>query len=68
MDGCYEINGRKYIVDYKTSNHVTFRYFLQIAAYRYILREELTNNVLFNRFYKLCNIFLNKKEYHIRNI
>ena len=41
MDGYYEINGRKYIVDYKTSNHVTFRYFLQIAAYRYILREEL---------------------------
>lgn len=41
MDGLYKINGKKYIVDYKTSNHVTFRYFLQIAAYRYILREEL---------------------------
>ena len=41
MDGLYEINGKKYIVDYKTSNHVTFRYFLQIAAYRYILRTEL---------------------------
>lgn len=41
MDGLYEINGKKYIVDYKTSNHVTFRYFLQVAAYRYILKTEL---------------------------
>ena len=41
MDGLYEINGKKYIVDYKTSNHVTFRYFLQVAAYRYILKNEL---------------------------
>ena len=40
IDGLYEINGKKYIVDYKTSNHITFRYLLQIAAYRYILREE----------------------------
>lgn len=40
MDGMYEINGKKYIVDYKTSNHVTFRYFLQVAAYRYILKNE----------------------------
>lgn len=39
LDGLYEINGKKYIIDYKTSNHVTFRYLLQIAAYRYMLRE-----------------------------
>lgn len=39
LDGLYEINGKLYIVDYKTSNHVTYRYFLQIAAYRYMLRE-----------------------------
>ena len=41
LDGLYEINGKKYLVDYKTSNHVTFKYCLQAAAYRYMLREIL---------------------------
>lgn len=41
MDGLYDINGKKYLVDYKTSNHITFNYCLQLAAYRYILRTEL---------------------------
>ena len=39
LDGLYEINGKKYLIDYKTSNHITFRYCLQLAAYRYMLRE-----------------------------
>lgn len=39
LDGLYNINGRNYIVDYKTSNHVTYNYCLQIAAYIYMLRE-----------------------------
>lgn len=38
LDGLYEINGKIYLVDYKTSNHVTYKYFLQLAAYRYMLR------------------------------
>ena len=41
LDGFYKINGKKYLVDYKTSNHVSFRYVLQLAAYRYMLRTEL---------------------------
>ena len=41
MDGLYEINNKKYIVDYKNSNHVTYKYFLQVAAYRYILKNEM---------------------------
>jgi hypothetical protein len=41
LDGLYEINGKIYLVDYKTSNHITFRYILQLAAYRYMLRTEL---------------------------
>lgn len=40
LDGLYEINGKLYLVDYKTSNHITFKYCLQLAAYRYILRTE----------------------------
>lgn len=41
LDGLYEINGKIYLVDYKTSNHITFKYVLQLAAYRYMLRTEL---------------------------
>lgn len=41
LDGLYEINGKIYLVDYKTSNHITFKYILQLAAYRYMLRTEL---------------------------
>lgn len=41
LDGLYRINGKIYLIDYKTSNHITYRYCLQLAAYRYMLREEL---------------------------
>lgn len=41
LDGLYKINGKTYLIDYKTSNHVTFNYCLQLAAYRYMLREIL---------------------------
>lgn len=41
LDGLIKINGKIYLVDYKTSNHVTYRYCLQAAAYRYMLRETM---------------------------
>lgn len=41
LDGLYKINGKIYLVDYKTSNHVTVNYTLQLAAYRYLLWELL---------------------------
>lgn len=41
LDGLYEINGKTYLIDYKTSNHITFNYWLQLSAYRYMLRTEL---------------------------
>ncbi len=31
------INGELYLVDFKTSNHMTYKYFIQLAAYYYIL-------------------------------
>ena len=37
LDGLYELNGKLYIVDYKTSNHITSNYCLQIAAYDFML-------------------------------
>lgn len=33
------VNGRNYIVDYKTSNHMSYRYFLQLSAYKYVLEN-----------------------------
>lgn len=39
-DMLIEINGKLWLVDFKTSNHVTMNYFLQLAAYRYILWTE----------------------------
>lgn len=34
-----KINGQVYLTDFKTSNHVGYRYFLQLSAYRYMLEN-----------------------------
>ena len=34
-----KINSKVYIVDFKTSNNVTYKYYLQLAAYRYMLEN-----------------------------
>ena len=39
VDGVYNINGLLYVIDYKTGNHVGYRYFLQLAAYTYMLEK-----------------------------
>lgn len=36
-DALLSINGKRYLVDFKTSNHISYKYFLQIAAYKYML-------------------------------
>ena len=38
IDCLMYIGSRAYLVDFKTSNHVTYKYFLQLAAYRFMLR------------------------------
>lgn len=38
IDCLLSINGKLYLADFKTSNHVTYKYFLQLAAYRFMLR------------------------------
>lgn len=45
LDGLYKINDKIYLIDYKTSNRVRFNYTLQLAAYRYMLRELLNINI-----------------------
>jgi hypothetical protein len=32
-----DINDKVYLVDFKTSNHIGYKYFLQLASYRYML-------------------------------
>lgn len=38
-DMLLEVNGEPWLVDFKTSTHISFRYMLQLAAYRYMLKE-----------------------------
>lgn len=38
LDLLVEINGKIYLIDFKTSNHLNYKYFYQLAAYRYMLR------------------------------
>lgn len=38
LDLLISINGRVYLMDFKTSNHLNYKYFLQLSAYRYMLR------------------------------
>lgn len=38
LDLLVDIDGRIYLLDFKTSNHASYKYFLQLAAYRYILK------------------------------
>ena len=39
LDLLVKIGNKIYLLDFKTSNYVTFNYFLQLAAYRYMLKE-----------------------------
>lgn len=40
FDLLIEINGKIYLVDFKTSNHVSYKYYMQLAAYKYILEQQ----------------------------
>ena len=39
LDLLVRINGKIYLIDFKTSNHLSYKYFYQLAAYQYMLRE-----------------------------
>ena len=38
LDLLIEIDGKVYLLDFKTSNYPSYKYFLQLSAYRYILK------------------------------
>lgn len=56
LDLLIEINGKIYLLDFKTSNHSSYKYFLQLSAYKYILKYY--NNI---DIYGCGIIKLNKK-------
>lgn len=56
LDLLIKINGKIYLMDFKTSNHPSFKYFLQLAAYRYLLKE------LYNIIIDGCGIIMLNKE------
>ena len=39
------INNKIYLVDFKTSNHVGYKYYLQLAAYRYMIYKNKNINI-----------------------
>ena len=39
------IDGKPYLIDFKTSNHVGYKYFMQLAAYRYLLYHVKNVNI-----------------------
>lgn len=43
LDLLLEINGKVYLVDFKTSNHTSYKHFLQLSAYRYMLERNGTH-------------------------
>lgn len=56
VDLLLEIDGEIYLIDFKTSNHISYKHFLQLAAYRYMLMTQ------YDIFPNKCMILqLNKK-------
>ena len=45
LDLLIEIDGKIYLLDFKTSNHLSYKYFLQLAAYRRALFYEMNINI-----------------------
>lgn len=35
-----KIDNKVFLVDFKTSNHITYKYFMQLAAYKYMLEQQ----------------------------
>lgn len=35
-----DVNGKLYLVDFKTSNHIDYKHFVQLSAYKYILEQQ----------------------------
>lgn len=66
LDLLLKINGKIYLVDFKTSNHSSYKYYLQLSAYRYMLRKQFNIEIdgciilmLDKKICKFTEMFLN---------
>ena len=65
LDLLLEINGKIYLLDFKTSNHTSYKYFLQLAAYRYILKYFYNIEIYGCGIVKLNKQFIGYEEFII---
>lgn len=45
LDFLLKVDDKIYLIDFKTSKHITYKYFLQLAAYRMMLRDIKNINI-----------------------
>ena len=49
-----KVDGKVCLVDFKTSNHITHRYFIQLAAYRYLISFNYSMHIDMLMVLRLC--------------
>ena len=59
LDLLMKINGKVYLFDFKTSNHFSYKYFLQLAAYAHVLRTKYGIKIDGFGIIKLCKDCIN---------
>lgn len=58
-----KINDKIYLTDFKTSNHISYKYYLQLAAYRKMLREIENVDINGTIILQLSKSYPNYREY-----
>lgn len=65
LDLLIEVDGKIYLLDFKTSNHPSYKYFLQLAAYKYMLRNFYNIEIYGCGIIKLNKKFIEFEEFII---
>lgn len=63
LDFLLQVDNKIYLIDFKTSTHVTYKYFLQLAAYRMMLREFKNINIDFAMILQVAKDKIKYTEY-----
>lgn len=63
LDFLLKVDDKVYLIDFKTSRHITYKYFLQLAAYRMMLRDYKEINVDCTMILQVSKDKLQYKEY-----
>lgn len=68
LDALLEVNGKRYLIDFKTSNSIRYQYLLQVAAYRYLMLQNGERDIDAAIILQLDKYSPNFEEYYIDNI